>query len=197
MKMKMGNSRLAAASLALAALCSFPLTASASSSSPSTADSSLFRPLAPNSSLFALHAGNATDAAETAANWRAFERFLLSDSRVTPVMLLFTDSEAADAVFHHCEELASDQSEREWGEDALFPPEPTDEFNDVVSQPVAECLERAERHQLVTKAASVAAQTRSKPWDPIVVVPRDKLPQAFHYVSPFPSCLFVSHAHHV
>jgi hypothetical protein len=174
MKMTAGASRFAAASVAMAALWSAAPAAASSSSSPSTAGSSLFRPLSANSSLFALHADGITgDQAETAANWRAFERFLLSDARATPVILLFTDWSSPVGDLEGC---SSDRDEREWGEAALFPTEVTEEDADEA------CIERVQRHQLVVESAAAAAKTRSTPWDPIVVVPRDKLPQAFHYV---------------
>lgn len=173
-KTKAGASRFAAASVALAALWSAAPASASPSPSLWTAGSSLFRPLAANSSLFALHADGITaDAAESAANWRAFERFLLSDTRASPVMLLFTDWASPAGDVQGC---GSDRDEREWGEAALFPTEAAEDDADEA------CIERVQRHQLVLEAAAVAGKTRSTPWDPIVVVPRDKLPQAFRYV---------------
>lgn len=145
----------------LAALCaSLWASSSAALGSTSSAGLSSLRPLADNSSLFAL------------IDWRSFERQVLSEARGSPVTLLLVDAERGID--------CSDADEREWGEAALFPSKEADEE---AQRRLQECQRRADRHQIVLEAVIEAAKARSTPFDPVVLVPRDKLPQAFDYVS--------------
>lgn len=148
--------------LALWALCGAHALAQSSQSPISSAD------------LFVGEPGSLLTLPET--NWTQYERFLLAKSRQSGLLLLFTRAPCSQ---EPVQETADADAFMGFGEE----PDDDEELDPAEEEPPSsvECIDPRDQ-QIVLAAMKYVAQTQATPWQQIVHVSAEDLPQAFRYV---------------